>query len=49
VQAASEAYGQLNAQPASNPAPFSSPALPAAAAGVAGAVGLTVRRWFRRH
>jgi hypothetical protein len=51
VPAASEADGQLDALPASSPAtaPLSSPALPAAAAGVAGLVSLRVRRWSRRH
>jgi hypothetical protein len=48
TETAAQAYTSLSATPASATTPFSSPALPVAAMGVAGVVGVTVRRWFRR-
>jgi hypothetical protein len=48
TETAAKAYTSLSATPINATAPFSSPALPAAAMGVAGVVGVTVRRWFRR-
>jgi hypothetical protein len=48
TETAATAYTSLSAAPINATTPFSSPALPAAAMGVAVVVGTTVRRWFRR-
>ena len=48
TETAAQAYTSLSATPAAATTPLSTPALPAAAMGIAGAVGYTVRRWFRR-
>jgi len=48
TETAATAYTSLSAAPINATAPLSSPALPVAAMGVAGVVGMTVRRWFRR-
>jgi hypothetical protein len=48
TETAATAYTSLSAAPINATAPLSSPALPVAAMGVAGVVGMTVRRWFKR-